>query len=294
MELWKEGCWRDDSMHVETIHAIHYFEWPSGYFFEGETHDFWELMYVDKGKLIVHSGIREYCLEQGKMIFHRPMQFHDVRAAGKDAPNIIVIAFSCYSPAMAILGDKCFATTKREKELLVSVISEAQGFFYYGENDPYLIRVVQIPFGALQVVRMGLEHLLIEIVRNEESGRVESTLSETSLRDTKARMETDAIIEFLNQNLDKRLSLDDICRKFFLSRSYLQAIFKKHTDTSIMEYYSNLRIQKAKELIREGTMNFTEIAEYLKYSSIYHFSRRFKEHTGMSPSEYAASIKDWI
>ena len=47
----------------------------------------------------------------------------------------------------------------------------------------------------------------------------------------------------------------------------------------------------AKELIREKNMNFTQIADYLGYTSIHYFSRQFKKIAGMTPSEYASSIK---
>ena len=58
-----------------------------------------------------------------------------------------------------------------------------------------------------------------------------------------------------------------------------------------MEYFGNLKIQKAKEMIREGSHNFTEIAALLGYNSIHYFSRHFKKVTGMTPSEYASSVK---
>jgi YesN/AraC family two-component response regulator len=48
-----------------------------------------------------------------------------------------------------------------------------------------------------------------------------------------------------------------------------------------------LKIKEAKRLIREGQMNFTEISEFLGFSSIHYFSKLFKKPTGKSPSEYA-------
>ena len=52
-----------------------------------------------------------------------------------------------------------------------------------------------------------------------------------------------------------------------------------------------MKIETAKQLIRNEQMNFTQIAETLGYSSIHYFSRQFRKLTGMSPSEYASSIK---
>ena len=58
-----------------------------------------------------------------------------------------------------------------------------------------------------------------------------------------------------------------------------------------MEYFGKLKIARAKEMIREGSRNFTEIAAALGYQSIYYFSRHFKKVSGMTPSEYASSVK---
>lgn len=73
--------------------------------------------------------------------------------------------------------------------------------------------------------------------------------------------------------------------------SQLQRIFRSQCGCGIIEYFSQLKIQRAKELIRENTLNFTQIADYLGYTSIHYFSRQFKKITGMTPSDYALSIK---
>ena len=54
---------------------------------------------------------------------------------------------------------------------------------------------------------------------------------------------------------------------------------------------SRMKIDTAKQLIRSEQMNFTQISEKLGYASIHYFSRQFKKVTGMTPSEYASSIK---
>ena len=58
-----------------------------------------------------------------------------------------------------------------------------------------------------------------------------------------------------------------------------------------IDYFNNMKIQRAKEIIRDGTMNFTEITYFLSYNSLPYFSKQFKAATGMSPSEYSSSVK---
>ena len=62
-------------------------------------------------------------------------------------------------------------------------------------------------------------------------------------------------------------------------------------DAGIIQHFSYLRIEKAKQLIREENYNFSEIAEKLSFSSIHYFSNVFKKITDMTPSEYITSVK---
>ena len=58
-----------------------------------------------------------------------------------------------------------------------------------------------------------------------------------------------------------------------------------------MEYHKRIKLEKAKQLIREGTHNFTQICDSLGFSSPQYFSKLFKRYTGLTPSEYASSVK---
>lgn len=57
---------------VDDIVSVHYFEYSSNYYFEGECHDFWEFLYVDKGELDVRAGDVVQHLKKGQIIFHKP------------------------------------------------------------------------------------------------------------------------------------------------------------------------------------------------------------------------------
>ncbi|MEG2959689.1 MAG: AraC family ligand binding domain-containing protein, partial [Oscillospiraceae bacterium] len=80
---------------VEGLVTVHYFEYSSSYYFEGESHDFWELLYVDKGELDVDAGEERHHLTRGQMIFHQPGEFHALHANGVVAPNLVVLSFLC-------------------------------------------------------------------------------------------------------------------------------------------------------------------------------------------------------
>ena len=75
------------------------------------------------------------------------------------------------------------------------------------------------------------------------------------------------------------------------SESELKRAFRNETGTGVMTYFRNMKITAAKQMLRSGKMNVTEISEALGYESIHYFSRQFKTMTGMTPSEYMRSIK---
>ena len=76
-----------------------------------------------------------------------------------------------------------------------------------------------------------------------------------------------------------------------LGRSHLQKLFQEVGSMGVMELFHKMKIDIAKRMIREGQLNFTQIADQLGYSSIHYFSRQFKKECDMSPSEYAQSIR---
>ena len=76
-----------------------------------------------------------------------------------------------------------------------------------------------------------------------------------------------------------------------MSVSKLKLLFREKAGTGPIDYWIRLRIERAQELIRQGTMNYTEIAESLGFASLHYFSRQFKRVTGTSPSQYAVTLK---
>ena len=85
---------------VREIYSVHYFEYTAGCSFSGERHDFWELLYVDKGDIQVTAGDRTCRLRRGQLIFHAPGEFHAFSNLGT-APDLVVVSFRCDSPDMA-------------------------------------------------------------------------------------------------------------------------------------------------------------------------------------------------
>ena len=95
----------------------------------------------------------------------------------------------------------------------------------------------------------------------------------------------------MKKNLDKRIKRSDFCHKFNVSITSMETAFKKIKGQPVMRYFTKLKIEEAKRMIRENAYNFTEISEMLGFSTPHYFSTVFKKTINMTPSEYANSIK---
>ena len=288
-----------NSITVGKIFSIHYFEYMSNFKFSGEAHNFWEFVYIDKGEAGITHNKSYTVLHKGELFFHKPNEFHSVRATGTIAPNLIVISFECNDKAMNFFNNRRMKIDETAQTLLANIIIEAKRCFNFRLDDPYLQNMPkkeQEDFtGSEQLIRLYLEQFLIFLTRHQLSMTPSDTVSDSrAIKATKIRNDMEIfrrVIEYMEVNLSEKLTIQKICRDNLVSRSQLQKLIMQQTGMGIIEYFSHLKIRAAKEMIRTQKMNFTQISDTLGYSSIHYFSRQFKKITGMTPSDYTSSIK---
>ncbi|MBR5510501.1 MAG: helix-turn-helix domain-containing protein [Lachnospiraceae bacterium] len=96
---------------------------------------------------------------------------------------------------------------------------------------------------------------------------------------------------YIQDNFQKDLSLDEVSRQLDLSPYYFSKLFKEETGSNFVEYVTNLRICRAKELLVQERYSMKEICAEIGYSDPNYFSRIFKKTTGVTPTEYRESEK---
>lgn len=156
-------------INIESIVTIHYFEYMKNFVFQGESHDFWELLYVDKGEVSVRAENEWLTLHAGDIIFHRPNEFHAFESIGEKAPNLVAISFYCFSPAMHLFQKLHTTLTLEERTIISQIIAEARLAFSTPLHEPRIEQVhisEEAPFGAQQLITLYLELFLITIQRN--------------------------------------------------------------------------------------------------------------------------------
>lgn len=286
------------TLQIDTIHNIHYFEYRKDSSFQKETHNFWELLYTDKGEIEMTMDKQSVLLKKGDIAFLKPNTIHQINAVKASNPHLVVISFHSHSPNMQFFNDKILKVDEAEHHLLADILIEAR-YVYACPLDtlslPQTSKQENIPFGAEQMIHLYFEQLLIHIIRRcSPSLSTEKSMHEPLPKSMHRKNDTEIfnrITNYMKAHLNSHITIEQICKDNMVGRSQLQNIFHKKANLGIIEYFSNMKINEAKRMIRTGEMNFTQISEHLGYTSIHYFSRQFKKITDMTPSEYASSLK---
>lgn len=281
---------------IEKIVTIHFFEYPPDFVFLGESHNFWEVAFVDSGAAEIYADEKYHLLERGEAIFHKPMEFHTLRSAKGTAPSLFIFSFVCNSPAMGLFENSVVKLSDAEKNMLSTIKVEAEKCFSTPINLPTIERVLldeNALIGSEQVIQNMLELFLVSIARKENSTATKSANhSSHSVYSTgKNSLFIKQVLTYFLDHLQDHLSIKQIAEDNLIGRSRLQEIFHDEFDCGAMQIFSEMKINKAKELIRGKTLSLKEISDALGYNDFSYFSKHFKKIVGYSPSSYANSIQ---
>lgn len=195
---------------ISQIISIHYFEYGADFSFDGESHNFWEFLCVDKGEVTVTADTNIHHLKKGDIIFHKPNQFHSVATNGITAPNLVAVSFVCNSPAMDFFEDRICLLGERERNLLAAVIAEASHAFATPLDNPYTRRLEKNPQqtpGAEQMIQLSLEQFLISLYRRESSASTKQFLTKSVK--LKQDEETFAhILSYMHAHISESLTIE--------------------------------------------------------------------------------------
>lgn len=269
---------REKSFHVsrrlkvERLYTFFYHEKEQGFLFPGESHSMLELTYVDQGSLHSVADGQDLFLEQGDMVLYGPNQWHMQYADIGVAPRYLTISFDASGYDLSKLLNHKFASPQRAVTLIRQMLQQ------YDHMDEYSDDMV------LHLLSLVLLILLREADSPNNKLKTAHSLENENEIIRKAQ-------QYITAHIREKLSVPLVARNAGVSPSYLTALFHKNLQISPGEYIRRIKLQESKQMIRENAMNFTEIAAALEYSTVHHFSRQFKEKFGITPSQYAKSVR---
>lgn len=258
--------------HLGEIYTLFYREEESGFLFKGEKHSMYELTYVDRGQLHCVVDGNGDTLKQGQLMIFTPDQWHMQYTDLDMTARFLTIAFDLDSELPMNLGSRVFDLSSAEAVYLKHILHELE------INDAM----------SGDFIRANLKILLLSLLR-DLGGRKKRLKTPLALRNE--NMIVGRTLQYIADHVYEKMSVESVARETGVSASHLTALFHRQMHISPGEYIRRVKLEESKALIREGRMNFSQIAAALNYSTIHHFSRQFKDNFGISPSEYAKSIK---
>lgn len=261
------------SVQIDRVYTFFYQEKERGFFFPGESHPMPELTYVDQGSL--HSVVdgQDTLLKQGDLVIYGANQWHMQYADIDVAPRFVTVSFDIKGVDLSPLLNQKFTAPQTVAALLQSMLREQE------RMEPYSTDVIVSQLTVL------LLYLLRESVHPTGSKVKNSNVVQNENEIIRQAQ------QYVAAHIRERLSVPMVAAQVDVSPSYLTVLFHKNLQISPGEYIRRIKLQESKQMIRENNLNFTQIASILQYSTVHHFSRQFKDKFGITPTEYAKSVR---
>ncbi len=260
------------TLQITRLCALRYQQKEPGYLFPGESHELMELTYVDAGSLHSVAEGLDLQLEQGDLVLYGKNQWHMQHAAKDAAPKLMTIAFEAEGYDLSGLTNRRIPASSRAVAILQQMLREQE------QTDDY----------AGDALISLLQLLLLTLLRESAEQTVQEQAAQCLNSENQVIRRAQ---QYIAAHVTEKLTVPVIAQAVQVSASYLTALFHRHLQIPPGEYIRRIKLEKSRQMIRQGQMNFTEIAESLQYSTIHHFSRQFKQMFGMTPSEYLKSVR---
>lgn len=251
-------------------------KYDKSFHFPGETHNFWEMVYVEEGRVGVTANERVHELAVGEIIFHQPMEYHRIWSAGETEPKVIIVSFFADGEQIASLQDGVFRL-KGESRRLIELLGEQLRLYRNEKSDPLFPQKYQEDSFAFQNFTNLLELFLLSVIGNKKEANLPVNNEAATIYKE--------VVGFMNDNLCKDLSVEDIAFSCHVSPSNLKKIFLRYSACGVHKYFLNLKILRAASLLKNGN-SVKQVSESLGFNNQNYFSAVFKRETGYSPRAF--------
>lgn len=273
-----------EMIHISKMYTMFEVYYENNYSFPGESHDFWECLYVISGNICVSGDERVYNLSAGDIIFHKPLELHKFHVENERGAHLFIFSFSMDGILKELFYDRVFCLSDEQKTIMQSLLTFLRKKKeYYSRNSDYDIRFYEqylYGFNKLDtyshIVSTYIYQLFLSLC--DDNGVSKASESPDALIFKNA-------VTIMNNNLHTQISVAMIAHKCHVSQSGLKRIFSKYSGFSVHKYFLKLKINLAAQYLSNG-ISVTEISKKLGFSSQGYFSSVFKRETGLTPYEY--------
>lgn len=254
-----------------------------------ERHDFFEFQYVIRGSRTSKIDGKEIVICPGQYYMVPPGVVHSLVSAEDDTECFVMGFTVLRTEEIYMLSSRIMELSESEKELIDELAEESRECFE-------LMPETSVDSGSR--VRNGITQGRVQTFKNRIEiffiKLIESRMMESDGKSfTSHRISIDEkVMSFLKTHITERITLSRIAEELSLSVPYIRREFTKKYGRGIIDYFLDMKIERAKQLIEETTLSFTQIAEYLSFESESHFSKTFSKRVGVAPGTYLKRLKN--
>ena len=230
------------------------------------TLSYYQLEYVLNGKIYIETEDETYCAEKGDFFFIKkatPRKLY----SDKEAP-----VEKLYVTPKGPLADGMFSAYNL-KDPVVIVKADVEKYF----RNILSILDEAVTYTFMERDKIGREILAIT---QEVSAKLNSETRENK------RYVAENIMEFIDENISHKFTIDDLCQKFFLGKTQLIKLFKEKYGVTPIKYAQLQRISIAKYYLTNTDEPISSLHDKLGFDDVKYFSKLFKKITGFSPSKF--------
>lgn len=248
---------------------------PSDFMHLHAHKDFFELTIITDGEGEVITNGTPTPVRRGDIYLSLPCDMHEIRSS-KDAPmKYDFFSFRTENTAYLPLFEEISRFLRVEDrvfsdERISALVCDA--IMEFTKDSPF----------SKELLYSIFTQIIVYIIRDFSSATPHEKRRNASQSDAICYQ----IMNYIDTHIYTMKSLEELAPVMKYNYSYLSTLFKKTTGNTLLSYYYAKRLDVARILILENSLNISEIAEQLGYSSLYAFSRAFKEIYGASPKQY--------
>ena len=241
------------------------------------------LIFAESGSFSIQYQGCNLLVEENNLCFVPPSS-NCVFFAHNDRTRIFVCSFTLVSKIPLDIFDKTHLVSGLKLPLLKRLARATSEVFPNGDVSHHDDELEPI---SEHMIKNCLELLVIEC--SNPSNKTAIDLNYPVSGKGQQSKTAIKILEYLSQNLHRNVSLEEIAKELYFSVSYVKSAFKKHTGKTVIRAFNELKIRRAKKLIKKG-LPFGKIADQLAFSSEQYFSKVFSSIAGLTPTEYKKTL----
>lgn len=247
-----------------------------------------EICYVKSGNGVFLVDGARYEIEPGKVFVFLSNQPHWIeRIDGAEPPCFLDLKFEpriVWSPDLnffddsflrRLLSDGCQNCFEKDEDAAEMIRENMEEMFVECQNRKS---------GAEIIIKANLYKILVILLRRENKISAFS-----ACKNVKNLENMDKVIQYINSNISKKLSLEELADISCFSRTYFSVLFKELNGISPWDYINIKRVELAKSMLRESNETVLYISSECGFSNLSNFNRIFKKITGTTPTEFRKS-----